>query len=69
MRDCDGKVCGTFQASLPTTLTPFEAEALAFLHAAIFCKDSGFYRLIFGGDAVQVINQADDRGMTGVKRI
>lgn len=36
------------------TVMPVVAEALAALHAMIFCKENGFTKTIFEGDALQM---------------
>lgn len=51
IRDCDGKVYGTLQAC-----SPFTVEALIFLHAIMFYKETSFTRLFLEGDVLHVID-------------
>lgn len=63
VRNCIGKVCGTFQACLIGSLSPLSAKALGLLHAVIFCKNAGLSRIILEGDSLQVITFLKQQSM------
>ena len=58
-RDCRGGFLAAFSQHLSYDVSPVIAEALAAVHAVIFCLEQGYTRVLFEGDSVQIVNEVN----------
>jgi len=56
-RDCNGRFLGARCIRKPFLVEPKIAEAMAALWAVIFCKEVGFFEVVFEGDSLQVVEE------------
>jgi hypothetical protein len=61
-RDSRGVCLAARSLSLNTHIDATTAEALAAVHAIMFCKELGYANLIFEGDALQIIKAIGEEG-------
>lgn len=55
-RDDGGEVLAAFSSSIPSTLQPCIAEAMAFRITLTLSKELGFTNVLFEGNCLQVVN-------------
>jgi hypothetical protein len=55
--DCEGVLLGAKCVFCLINADPTVAESLAAIYAMIFCKEVGFFDVIFEGDALQVVKE------------
>lgn len=60
-RDCGGHVLGGKCMYFPMAVEAKIAEAMAAIHAVLFCKEVGFLDVIFESDALQVIREINSK--------
>jgi hypothetical protein len=61
-RDSRGFCLAARSLSINTHTDATTAEALAAIHAIMFCKELGYANLIFEGDALQIIKAIGEEG-------
>jgi hypothetical protein len=56
-RDCSGMFLGAKCIRKPIFVKPKMVEAMAALWAVLFCKEVGFFEVVFEGDSAQVVGE------------
>lgn len=56
VRDASGAILASMVTTIPFIRDPTVAEAMAAWKAVVFCSELGFQRVIFEGDALEIVN-------------
>jgi hypothetical protein len=56
-RDCRGMFLGAKCVKKPILVEPMIAEAMVALWAVLFCKEVGFFEVVFKGDSAQIVGE------------
>jgi hypothetical protein len=56
-RDCRGMFLGAKCVKKPILVEPLIAKAMAAHWAVLFCKEVGFFEVVFEGDSAQVVGE------------
>lgn len=63
-RDCRGRFLGARCIRKPFLVEPKMAEAMAALWAVLFCKEVGFFEVLFEGDSAQVVEEIHSKSLS-----
>lgn len=57
-RDCHGEILGTKCVAQTVRVEPSMAKVMVALYAIQFCKEVGFFAMIFEGDAKEIVRRS-----------